>query len=110
MTFLPVAMIVGALLFVVVGQAMLANGQVRLANVQQQLSVEQGVHRQQELAVSRLETPARIVTAASGQLHMMRPSTVVQLPYVALSTPIATPDVTAVPAPPTTSPASSSAQ
>ena len=63
----------GALLAVVVGQALLANGQVRLSALQQQLSLEQSGHRQSELAVAELETPARIVAAATGQLGMVRP-------------------------------------
>jgi hypothetical protein len=103
-TFVPVAMIITALLVVVVGQAFLAKGQIRMAGIQQQLSAEQGVHRQQELLVSQLETPARIVGAATVQLHMVHPNHVVQLPYVALTTPLPTPTVTPAPAPPATSP------
>jgi hypothetical protein len=98
-------MVVAALLAVVVGQALLANGQVRLAALQHQLTLEQSAHRQAELAVSQLETPSRIVAAASGQLHMVRPASVVELPYVSLSVPLPTPKVTPAPAPttPTTS-------
>jgi hypothetical protein len=99
-TFVPVAMIIAALLVVVVGQAFLAKGQIRMAGIQQQLSAEQGVHRQQELLVSQLETPARIVGAATLQLHMVHPDHVVQLPYVSLTTPLPTPTVTPAPAPP----------
>jgi len=94
-------MIVATLLAVVAGQAMLANGQVRMAGITQQLTVEQGVHRQQELLVSKLETPSRIVGSATGQLHMLHPDRVIQLPYVPLTTPIPTPKVTPAP-PPTT--------
>ena len=59
-------MVVAALLAVVVGQAMLANGQVRLSTLQHELALEQSAHRQSELAVAELETPSRIVAAASG--------------------------------------------
>ena len=106
-----VAIVVAALLAVVVGQAILANGQVRLATLQHQLTMEQSAHRQAELAVSQLETPSRIVSAASGQLHMVRPASVVELPYVSLSVPLPTPKVTPAPAtpPPTTSPAGAGA-
>ncbi len=107
-----VSLVVSALLAVVVAQAMLANGQVRLSGLEHQLSLEQGAHRQAELAVSGLETPSRIVAAAAGQLHMVR-TNIVELPYVSLSTPLATPKVTAAPPPPppptkSTNPASGS--
>jgi hypothetical protein len=95
-------MIVASLLAVVAGQALLANGQVRMAGITQQLTVEQGVHRSQELSVSQLETPSRIVGAATGQLHMVHPNHVIQLPYVPLTTPLATPTVTPAPPPTTT--------
>jgi hypothetical protein len=101
--YLPVIMVVLALLVVVAGQAMLANGQVRMADVDQRLQVAQGVHRQLVLKVSKLEVPSRIVSAAIGQQHMVRSSDQLQLPYVSLATPLATPNVTpAAAAPPAT--------
>ena len=60
-------MVVAALLAVVVGQALLANGQVNLSNLQQELTLEQSAHSQAELAVAQLETPSRIVAAATRQ-------------------------------------------
>jgi hypothetical protein len=101
-------MVVAALLAVVVGQAILANGQVRLASLQHQLTMEQSAHRQAELAVAQLETPSRIVSAAQGQLGMIHHGSVIQLPYVSLSVPLPTPKVTPAPAPPPT-PTTSSA-
>lgn len=89
-----VSIVLGSLLAVVVGQAMLANGQVRLSGLENQLTLEQSSHRQGELAVSELETPSRIVAAASSQLHMVRPAQVTELPYVSLTTPLPTPTVT----------------
>jgi hypothetical protein len=99
--YLPVVMVVVALLIVVGGQAMVANGQVRMARLDQQLQVAQSEHRQQVLDLTGLETPSRIVGAATSQLHMVRPSHVTQLPSVSLHKPIPTPNVT--PAPATTS-------
>ena len=98
-------MVVVALLAVVVGQAFLANGQVKLAGLQHELSVEQSAHRQAELAVAKLETPTRIVADATTQLHMVNASPI-ELPYVSLSVPLPTPKVTPAPPPPppTTSP------
>jgi hypothetical protein len=89
-------MVVGALLAVVVAQALLANGQVRLAGVDKALQTEQGVHRQAELLVAMAETPPRIVGAATS--HGMVRATITELPYVSLTTPIALPKVTPPPA------------
>ncbi len=100
-----VGLVLSALFAVVVGQAMLANGQVRLAGVEQELQLEQAAHRQQELDVSQRETPARIVAAASDTLHMIHPPQVIELPYVPLSAPLPTPKV--APAPPAASSTSS---
>lgn len=99
LNIVSVSMVLTSLLAVVVAQAFLANGQVRLASLQHQLSLEQSTHRQAELAVSELETPPRIVAAATNQ-GMVHPATVVELPYVSLSVPLATPKVTPAPAAP----------
>jgi hypothetical protein len=93
-TYLPAIMVVLALLVVVVGQAVLANGQVRMAGLEQQLAAAQARHSQQEQSVSKLETPSRIVKDATANGGMTRPSRETQLPYVPLNTPIATPNVT----------------
>jgi hypothetical protein len=98
MRVLPILMVVGALLAVVGGQAMLANGQVRMAGIEGKLAKEQTLHRQIELAVSKKETPSRIVGAAIANLHLVHPSTVTQLPYTSLTTPLPTPTVSAPPA------------
>jgi hypothetical protein len=104
-------MVVAALLAVVVGQALLANGQVKLAALQQQLKQEQSAHRQAELRVAKRETPPRIVAYATGKLGLVKPPGVTQLPYVSLSVPLPTPKVTPAPAapPPTTSSAGAGA-
>jgi hypothetical protein len=80
------------LLAVVVAQALLANGQVRLSTLQHQLSLEQSAHREAELAVAQLETPSRIVGSATS--HGMVHPNVTELPYVSLSVPLPTPKVT----------------
>ncbi len=87
-------MVVVALLIVVGGQAILANGQVRMARLDQRLQLAQSEHRQQELDVAERETPSRIAGAATAQLHMVHPLHVTQLPYVSLRTPLPTPNVT----------------
>ncbi|MGO8824657.1 MAG: hypothetical protein ACLQU9_05390 [Acidimicrobiales bacterium] len=96
---LSVSIVVAALLAVVVAQALLANGQVRMSMLQHDLALEQAAHRQAELAVAQLETPSRIVAAATSE-GMVRPAGVVELPYVSLSVPLPTPKVTPAPTPP----------
>jgi cell division protein FtsL len=96
--YLPVAMVVVALLIVVAGQAMLANGQVRMSRIDQKLQIAQSEHRQAVLEMTKLETPSRIVAAATGQLHMESPSHVTQLPSVPLNKPLPAPNVTPAPA------------
>jgi hypothetical protein len=96
---LSISVVVAALFAVVVGQAFLANGQVRLSDLQHRLTLEQSAHRQAEQEVAGLETPSRIVAAAQNQGHMVH-ATLVQLPYVSLSVPLPTPKVLPAPAPP----------
>jgi len=103
-------MVVVALLIVVGGQAMVANGQVRIARADQQLQIAQSEHRQQVLDLTRLETPSRIVGAATGQLQMVHPSHMTQLPSVSLATPLPTPTVTPGPTTSTASTTSTAAQ
>jgi len=91
---LPVAMVVVALLVVVVGQALLASGQVRMARLDQQVLVAQAEHRQREINVSQLDTPSRVAGSATGLIH---PPHVTQLPSVSLRTPLPTPTVTPAP-------------
>jgi hypothetical protein len=100
------SLVVISLLVVVVGQAMLASGQVRLAAVDQQLTTAQGIHRQDVLQDSSLETPSRIISTALGTLHLVHPPQPTQLPYVSLTTPLATPKMAT--ATPTSLPATSS--
>ena len=92
------------------GQALLANGQVKLSALQHELTLEQSAHSQAESAVAQLETPTRIVAAATTR-RPGRESNVIELPYVSLSVPLPTPKVTPAPAPPppTTSPAGAGA-
>lgn len=92
-----VSLVVASLLAVVVAQAFLANGQVRLSALKHELSLEQSSHRQAELSVSSLETPPRIVSSATSQ-GMVHPASVAELPYVSLSVPLPTPHVTPAPA------------
>jgi type II secretory pathway pseudopilin PulG len=97
------AMIGASLLSVVVGHALLAQGQVRLSAVQSALSTEQAAHRQAVIAAAKLETPSRVVAKAHQQ-GMAPPAQTNQLPRVPLTTPLSAPNV--APATTTTTPAS----
>jgi hypothetical protein len=99
---LSIALVVCSLLVVVVGQAMLANGQVRMAGITHNLALEESTHRQNVAAVSVLEQPYRIVSTATNTLHMVH-APVLELPYVSLTTPLPTPTVTPAPATATSS-------
>jgi hypothetical protein len=87
-------MVVTALLVVVVGQAMLASGQVRMARLDQQVVIAQAQHRQQEVDLSLRETPPRMLQEAKG---LVAPSHVTQVPSVSLQHPLPTPNVTPAP-------------
>ena len=89
-----------ALLTVVVGQAVLASGQVRLAALEHDLQLEQSANRQHQQTVAALETPARIVGAATTKLHMVRAAGVTELPNVPLSVPLPVPRVIGAPSTP----------
>jgi hypothetical protein len=107
-----VGLVVMSLLAVVLGHAVLAQGQLHLSSLQAQLAAEQAKHRRQLLAVTQLETPSRIVSQAEQQLHMVPPQQVTQLPSVPLDTPVSassttvpgnaatTPSTTSAPTPP----------
>jgi len=87
-------MVTGSLLFVVVGHAELAQAQVRLANVQAEITSAQLLHQREVLALASLENPSRILRVAEDTLHMAPPSQVHQLAHVPLGVPLAAPHVT----------------
>lgn len=94
--FAPVlsAAIVSVSLFtVVIAHSELAQGQVRLARVQAAITAAQTLHRQELLALGRLEAPSRILREAEQSLHMTPATAVRQLPYVPLGTPLPGPKV-----------------
>ncbi len=90
---LSIVLVVGTLLAIVVGHAVLAEGQVRLTASQAALTAAQATERQQTLSVARLETPSRIVGEATGSLAMVQSAQTIQLPHVPLDKPLATPRV-----------------
>jgi len=85
---LATSIVIVSMLVIVVGHALLAEGQVRLGKLQSEATSIQATNRATVLTVSNLETPERIARAA-GSLHLVQPSAVIQLPSVPLSVPLA---------------------
>lgn len=82
-----------SLLLVVIGHAELAQGQVRLANVQAEITAARLLHQRESLAVANLENPSRILRVAEASLHMVSPAQVQQLAYVPLGVALPAPHV-----------------
>ncbi len=83
-----------SLLLVVIGHAELAQGQVRLANIQSEITSARLLHQREGLALANLENPSRILRVAEDTLHMVPPSQVHQIAYVPLDVPLPPPHVT----------------
>ena len=81
---LAVAVVCASLLSIVVGHALLAQGQLKMGQIETQLVKEKAINRSTVLGVSELETPARISQEA-GAYHLVPPTTIVQLPSVSLN-------------------------
>ena len=91
-----IAILFVSILSIVIGHALLAQGQLRLGQIDRVVVQERAVHSQTVLKVAALETPARISSEA-GALHLVQPSQVLQLPSVPLTQPL--PPIKITPAP-----------
>jgi cell division protein FtsL len=103
---IAISILVVSLFVIVIGHAMLAQGQLRLGHLNDQLTKEQAVHTATVLQVAALETPARISSEA-GSLNLVQPSQILQLPSVSLNQPLPTLKISAAkpaPAAPATTP------
>jgi len=76
-------LVVASLLAVVVGNMVLASGQLNLQHVQGQLSVEEASYATQLASVTAAESPATVAQSALG-LHLVQPSEILQLASVPL--------------------------
>lgn len=97
---LSAGLVVGSLLLVVAGHAVLAEGQVRLSAEQSAVAAAQQEYGQEVLSLATLESPSRIVGEAKQDLHMVAAGQIVQLPHVPLGTPLPTPTVSSAPVAP----------
>jgi cell division protein FtsL len=101
-----VALVVASLLAVVVADAMVAQGQVRLASIQSKIDGQLAIQKTAQSDVAQLAAPARIVGQAIVQ-GSVAPAQVVDLPQVPLNVPLPVPDTSPLPvvAKPATTPA-----
>jgi len=87
-------LVVGSLLAVVVGDTMVAQGQVRLSGLQSQVTAAQVAQKAAQVAVAQLAAPDRVV-AQGIRLGLTAPAQVVDLPQVPLDVPLPTPGTAA---------------
>ena len=94
---LAAVLVVGSLLAVVMGDNLVAEGQVRLADVQQKIVVEQAAQKSMQTEVAQLAAPDRVV-AQGIALGLTAPAGLKDLPQVPLDVPLPAPRTTAPPA------------
>jgi hypothetical protein len=100
-------LVVGSLMAVVIGDDIIAQDQVSLSSAQQQVAALTNTHRELQIAVSVQQAPQAVVKTAEGQLGMVPPGQITDLPEVSLATPLPVPQTAPNPAPAPT-PATSS--
>jgi hypothetical protein len=91
-------LIVGSLLAVVVGDALITEGQVRLSSVQSQVASALSNEKSLQASVAEKAAPPVVVGQAEGQ-GLVAPTQVVYLPRVPLDVPLPVPHTTPVLAP-----------
>lgn len=74
-----VAAVLVAVLVVMASQALLVQGQDRLDELQRSLTEQEAIAERQQLQLAELQSPERVVAAATEQLGMVPPSDVVHL-------------------------------
>lgn len=101
MLVLAALLVIGSLMAVVVADDVIAQDQVSLSSAQQQVATLTNTHRELQIAVSLQQAPQRVVNTAEGQLGMVPPGQITDLPEVSLSTPLPVPQTAPIPAPAT---------
>ncbi len=85
------ALVVGSLFAVVVGDAVVAQGQIRMTNTQQAIAAATATEKSKQVAVAGMAAPPVLVREAES-LGLVAPSSIVDLPTVPLNVPLPTPD------------------
>ncbi len=88
--WLAVAVVVASLLLVVVGDALVAQNQIRLTDVQLQISAAQANQKSMQVDVADLAAPDRVVAQALAD-GLVTSKSVTELPYVPLDVPLPVP-------------------
>ncbi len=91
------ALVVGSLLTVVVGDALVSEGQVRLATTQSQLAAAVATQKSYQVEVAEKAAPPVVVAQAKRQGLLATPY-VVDLPQVPLDVPLPVPQTAPLPA------------
>jgi hypothetical protein len=89
-------MVVASLLAVVAGDAMVAEGQVRLTTVRSQVAAAEGVQKAAQVRVAEKAAPPVVVAQAKTQ-GLVAPQVVVYLPQVPLNVPLPVPQTAPIP-------------
>ncbi len=84
-------MVVGSLLAVVVGDAVVAQGQIRLTRTQHAIAVATATEKAEQVRVAEEAAPPVVVRAAE-RLGLVAPASIVDLPSVPLDVPLPAPD------------------
>jgi type II secretory pathway pseudopilin PulG len=90
-------LVVGSLLAVVVGDALITQGQVRLSATQHQMTAAIATQKALQVAVAEKAAPPVVVKQAKSQ-GLVAPSQVVYLPRVKLNVPLPVPQTVPAPA------------
>ena len=101
--WLSAVLVVGSLLAVVVGDAVVSEGQVRLAATQSQLAAAVAAQKSLQVQVAEKAAPPVVVAQAKRQ-GLVAPPQVVYLPQVPLNVPLPVPQTAPLPGQATRSP------
>jgi len=74
--------VIGSLLAIAIGEALVSSQQIRLDQLEQRLSAAVAQNQELQLERAQLASPARILDLAKRQLGMVAPSSVTYLPAV----------------------------
>jgi hypothetical protein len=99
-------LVVGSLLAVVVGDALITEGQIRLSKTQRQVAATIATQKSLQVAVAEKAAPPVVVKQAKSE-GLVAPSQVVYLPRVRLDVPLPVPHTTPAPPPAATTHAAS---
>jgi len=83
-------LVVGSLMSVVVADAVVDQGQVRLSGIDAQITAAQAEHGRLQLSIAEQSAPTRVVAMAT-QLGMAPAGAISELPQVSLEVPLPVP-------------------